>query len=249
MAKMEQIPLLGRMRGKVGDLVIRKYRDKYVVAARPYTDKPRTEKQKAQSERFRQAMVYARHATRDPPTKELYDQAVADVDRAANTAAVSDYLRPPSIDRVDLGDYAGQAGTALTIRVENLVPVRQVAVFILESAAADEVQDPAGEDRGPAGDADEADDTAGDEAGDTKPKFTGFAEASYDRWLHARALELDLAGPTGDPWDGEWRYKTETDVQAGGADGEAKQEPGLTVVVRVTDHPGNVVEERVTLTI
>ena len=240
MAKMEQIPVLGRMRGKVGDLIVKRYSDGYVVSARPYFSKPRTEKQKAQSARFADAMAYARDATREPPTKELYDRAVADTNRASNTAAVSDYMRPPTIKKMDLADYSGQKGTVLKIRVENLVPVQQVAVFILESAVADEVQDPA---------ADEGADPAGDDAAVGKPKFTGFAEAAYDRWLHARALELDLAGPVGEQWDGEWRYTTKTDVGTGGADGEAKQEPGLTVVVRVTDHPGNVVEERVTLTI
>ena len=236
MAKIEQIPILGRMRGRVGDLVVRRYRDKYVVAARPYTEKPRSARQKAQSQRFADAMAYARNATRDPPTKELYDQAVKDLDRASNTVAVSDYLRPPVIDQVDLGDYSGQKGTRLTVRVENVVAARQVAVFILDGATAEEVEDPAGDDGGPAGE--EADTATGDDDGeDGKPRFTGFAEAAYHRWLSDRALELGLASRN-EGEDGEWSYTTKTDA------GTSRDE-GLIVVVRVEDHPGNEVEERV----
>jgi len=224
MAKMEQIPVLGRMRGKVGDLIVKRYSDGYVVSARPYFSKPRTEKQKAQSARFADAMAYARDATREPPTRELYDAVVADTNRASNTAAVSDYMRPPTIKKMDLADYSGQQGAVLKMRVENLVPVQQVAVLIL----------PAGADDAQEGDPDDA--PAGTGATDDED----INSASYLRSLHARALETGLAGPVGEPADGEWRYTTKTDVDASGAEGGK-----LTVVVRVTDHPGNVVEERV----
>lgn len=130
MAKIEQIPILGRMSGRVGDLVVRRYRDKYVVAAMPRIHKPRSEKQKAQSERFADAMDWAKDATRDFPTKELYDQAVADLDRASNTVAVSDYLRPPVINKVNLNNYRGQQGAHLTIHVKNVIPVEKVRVSI-----------------------------------------------------------------------------------------------------------------------
>jgi len=142
MAKMEQIPILGRMRGKVGDLIVKRYRDKYVVTAMPTPPDKRSEKQKVQSQRFADAQHWARHATRDSPTKELYDQAVADLDRASNTVAVSDYLRPPTISKVDLADYQGQAGARLTIAVENVVPVWQVAVFIVPAKDDDAASDP-----------------------------------------------------------------------------------------------------------
>ena len=232
MAKIEQIPILGRMSGRVGDLVVRRYSDKYVVAAMPIISKPRTEKQKAQSQRFAKAMDWAKDATRDPPTKGLYDRAVADVDRASNTAAVSDYLRPPRIVRVDLNDYTGQAGTVLSLRVNNVIPVRQVAVFIL-----------------PAND-DDADDTRDDDTDDVTADTGDHDEieiispASDLASIHEGALELGLASPAGSEGgkDGVWSYTTKTDV---GADRGGE----VTVLVRVTDHPGNMVEERVELTL
>lgn len=234
MAKMEQIPLLGRMRGKVGDLVVKRYRDKYVVTAMPVPPDKRSEKQKAQSQRFADAMRWARHATRDSPTKELYDRAVQDTDRAANTAAVSDYLRPPVVRKVDLGDYAGQKGAKLSIRVENLVAVWRVAVYILDG---DDAGDATADDPGDATADDPADATADDPDGTDK---TDITTASYSRSLHKRALELGLASPAGEVGkEGEWSYTSKADVPNGDA--------GLIVVIMATDHPGNMVEQRIVL--
>ena len=231
MAKMEQIPILGRMRGKVGDLIVKRYSDGYVVSARPYFSKPRTEKQKAQSQRFADAMDYARDATRDSPTKELYAEAVKDLDRASNTVAVSDFMRPPTIKKLDLEDYAGQAGARLTIKVENVIPVWRVAVYVLPASDGDDTADGTGDAT--------ADGTApGDPEGADRADITA---ASYRRSLHERALELGLASPAGkEGREGEWSYTTKKDVEAGGEGGGK-----LTVVVRVTDHPGNEAEERV----
>ena len=246
MAKMERIPILGRMRGKVGDLIVKRYRDKYVVTAMPTPPDKRSEKQRAQSERFADAMDYAMEATRESPTRELYDEAVKDLDRASNTVAVSDFMRAPKIDRVDLGDYAGQKGARLTIRVENVVAVRRVAVFVLPpDDAADTVGDDDVDADRTEGTGDATEDAAAgdpeDAANTDTTKGTRIIHVGPPRDLHERALELGLASPTGDGGgEGEWSYTTKTDMETGG-----EKEPGLTVVIRVEDHPGNVVEERV----
>lgn len=199
MAKLRKEGVIGEFSGKVGPVVIKRYRDRVVVTTPPVFSKPRTEKQKAHAQRFKDAMEYAQIATGKPPTEELYTVPARKDGKAANTVAVSDFFRPPVIRKVDLGDYAGKAGGRMTLKVENVIPVKQVAVFIL----------PAGHE---------------DPAGDTEH-------------LDKLALELGLARRN-EGSDDLWSYRVKKDAGKAG-------EEALTVVIRATDHPGNVVEESV----
>ena len=132
MAKIRKLPVIGEMSGKVGQVVVKRYADKYVITSIPVAPRHRSEKQKAHAERFKDAMEYAQIANDESPTDELYGAPAREQGKAANTLAVSDFFRPPIIRKVDPGDYAGKAGDTLNIVVENIIPVRRVAVSVLD---------------------------------------------------------------------------------------------------------------------
>ena len=131
MAKIRRLPVIGEMSGKVGQVVVKRYADKYVVTSIPAAPLYRSAKQKAHAQRFKEAMEYAKLANMKPPTDELYGAPAREQGKAANTIAVSDFFRPPVIRKVDAGNYGGQAGDSLNIVIENIIPVRRVTVSLL----------------------------------------------------------------------------------------------------------------------
>ncbi len=133
MAKIRRMPVIGEMSGKVGEVVVKHYRDKIVITSIPVAPLHRSEKQKAHNERFRDAMEYARLATAtDHPAQELYAQPAREQGKAANTLAVSDFFRPPGIRKVDSRGYKGQAGDRLNIVIDNVIQVREVMVTLMD---------------------------------------------------------------------------------------------------------------------
>ena len=186
MAKIRRIPVIGEMSGKVGQVVVKRYRDKYVITSIPVASAHRSPKQKAHTQRFRDAMEYAKLKTRESPTDELYGRPAHEQGKAANTLAVSDFFRPPVIRKVDLTDYQGKAGARLTVMVDNIIQVREVRVTIVDS--------------------------------EDKPVEAGMG----------KMVKNNI-----------WSYTTTRDVESTG------QANGATVVIVATDHPGNIVEQRV----
>lgn len=91
MAKIDKLPIFGRMRGKAADLVVKRRQGKYYVSAPPHKEKPPTEKQLDHQKRFARAIRYAKRATsEDSPTREIYIEE-------------AEGKRPPAHERGSLG--------------------------------------------------------------------------------------------------------------------------------------------------
>ena len=144
MAKVRLNPVLDEIRGKVGELVFRRYADEVVVGRAPDTgDTPPTEAQAAQRERFRLAVVYGKAVVADPETKALYETAAKAKGMPAFALAVGDFLHAPAVDEIDLSAYTGQAGQKIGIRAHDDFELVGVAVIIRKADGAVLEQGPA----------------------------------------------------------------------------------------------------------
>ncbi|MFT3822799.1 MAG: hypothetical protein QM731_02720 [Chitinophagaceae bacterium] len=85
--------------GKVGGLIVFKKRHgKTIVSNKPAEYKVKSEKRKAASERFRQAMLLAQSAMKDPVLRARYEEIAMANNRAAFNVALSEILKRESAD-------------------------------------------------------------------------------------------------------------------------------------------------------
>ena len=139
MAKMKLDPLFVEISGTMGDFVFkRSRRGEAIVARRPPQVQCRAERGarlpswRAHRERFSQAVAYARHALKDEELSALYKLAGMEKEMTAFNAAVTDFLQPPSIHRLDLSEYRGQPGQTIFFRTMDDVAVIGARVTIMD---------------------------------------------------------------------------------------------------------------------
>jgi hypothetical protein len=144
MAKVKLNPVMEQMRGKIGDLVFRKYEDRVVVTRNPDRDGYIPSAiQTGHRDRFRQAAAYGKGAFADPAQKALYEAAGKARRKPVFAVAMSDYLNAPVVDLIDLTQYTGQAGQTIIVRAHDDFAVTAVNVTIKDTAGAVIEQGPA----------------------------------------------------------------------------------------------------------
>jgi len=130
MAKVRNNLVIHGLSGMLGkQLVIRRQKDgSFVVGAAPKRSDSATlsDAQKAQRQRFRDAVVYARGARGAPE----YQEAAKARKTSAHLVAVADFLHPPEIEAIDASGYTGAAGQRITITAIDDVRVKTVGVLI-----------------------------------------------------------------------------------------------------------------------
>jgi len=131
MAKVKLNPVMEQMRGKIGDLVFKRYEGEVIVSRKSnQTGGTPTAGQIAHRERFRLAAVYATGVFAVPADKKLYEDVATARRKPAFAVAVGDYLNAPTIDVVDLAAYTGKIGDPIVIRASDDFEVVSVAVVI-----------------------------------------------------------------------------------------------------------------------
>lgn len=140
MAKIVKPSVAGKFKGRVGNLVFKNYSDKVVITSVPVFTKPPTQRQKAQRERFRKAMHWAKSAIMDSPTRELYAEAAAQQGKNAINLAVADRLRPPELQEVDLTRYEGKVGDVILVEAANIIRVARVSVQIIDDKSGNTIE-------------------------------------------------------------------------------------------------------------
>jgi hypothetical protein len=118
MANVNLNALVDGLSGKVGkNLVLRQRGGRTFLGSRPSASGTISDKQRAHRERFQKAVRYARTSMLVPATKAEYEASVKDNEfMSAFTAAVTDYLKAPVIDSIDLEGYTGTIGDVIAIR-------------------------------------------------------------------------------------------------------------------------------------
>jgi hypothetical protein len=147
MATVKTNPIIEQVRGKVGDLVFKKYGDGVILSRMPDMEgRESTEAQQATRDRFRQAALYGKMVSADPATKAPYEAAAKAKGQPVFSLMVADFFNAPSVDEVDLSAYTGQVGDKIAIRAHDDFDVSGVGVAIsdtdghaLESGAAAEM--------------------------------------------------------------------------------------------------------------
>lgn len=137
MAKVKLNPVLEGFRGKIGDLVFRRFNDEVIVGQTPnITDREPTAGQLAHRENFRLAVLYGRTALADSATKALYEAAAKSKGQPVFALTVSDFFHAPAVDEIDIAGYTGKAGETIRIRASDDFEVIGVGVRITDSGGA-----------------------------------------------------------------------------------------------------------------
>jgi hypothetical protein len=128
MAKADNSMIIRNISGMLGkQVVVRRTRDGgYVLAAPPRRTAALSEAQRAQRERFRQAVLYAKKAQQVPQ----YVQMAKVRNQSPYNVAVADFLSQPEVQRIEVGDYRGQPGVDIAVTAVDDVKVKSVRVTI-----------------------------------------------------------------------------------------------------------------------
>ncbi|MDR2562995.1 MAG: hypothetical protein LBC98_03530 [Prevotellaceae bacterium] len=120
--------------GKVGDLLVFRQLDgQTIVSKSPVQSGKVSPKQKAQRERFQEAIIYAKDAIANPEFAELYAAAAKKGKRPYNIA-VADFLNAPDISEIDLSAYHGAIGDTIRIKASDDFAVKEVTVVIVDDS-------------------------------------------------------------------------------------------------------------------
>ena len=132
MARVTLNPVLEGLRGKVGDLVFKRYGDGTIISRKPTVTGEPTEGQLAQRNRFTDAVMYGKMVMADPEAKAFYDEAARDKGMPVFSLTVADFFHAPSVNEVDLSQYQGSVGDPITVLAYDDVDVAAVGVSITQ---------------------------------------------------------------------------------------------------------------------
>lgn len=144
MAKVKLNPLLEGVRGKVGDLVFKRYGEDVIVGRVPdFSGLEPTATQQAHRERFRLAALYGKAALANPATRALYEAKARAKGQPVFSLTIADFFNAPVVDEIDLSAYTGKAGERIRIRASDdfevagvEVDIRDINGTVLERGAA-----------------------------------------------------------------------------------------------------------------
>jgi hypothetical protein len=115
--------------GKVGDIVLRNYGGKSVMAKRPDCSKVvKTAKQVEINTRFAKAVKYGQYVIKNPQLSAYYKKKRPDL--SPYNAAISDFMSRPVIERVDVSGYQGLPGNVVTVSVWDKWSIEGVSMVI-----------------------------------------------------------------------------------------------------------------------
>jgi hypothetical protein len=121
--------------GRVGDIVLRNYGGKSVMAKRPDCSKViKSPAQLANQAKFAKANKYSKAVKNDPQRSEDYSEKKKKTKyKDVYHAAMSDYMTKPKVKKVDLTTYRGHPGNVISILAWDKFRVETVSVMILNT--------------------------------------------------------------------------------------------------------------------
>jgi len=137
MAKVKLNPVLEQIRGKVGDLVFKRYHDEVIMSRLPDVgERTPTPGQAAHRQQFKLAVLYGRTVVADVEKKAIYEAAAKEKGISAFALTVGDFLNAPAVDEIDLSGYTGKAGETIRIQASDDFEVAGVRVRIVDTGGA-----------------------------------------------------------------------------------------------------------------
>ncbi|MGA3012800.1 MAG: hypothetical protein ABSD71_02070 [Bacteroidales bacterium] len=115
--------------GRAGDIVLKNYDGKSVMAKRPDCSKViKSEWQLANQTKFAKAVKYAQYVLKNPALCKYYNKKRPDL--SAYNAAISDFMSRPVIERVDVSNYHGLPGNIVTVSTWDKWSIEGVSMVI-----------------------------------------------------------------------------------------------------------------------
>ena len=120
--------------GKLGDDIVfrRKGNKTYVALSPTKSTKEPSEKQKAQTQKFKLATLFAKTQNDDPVKKARYEAFATEYQSAFNLA-IADFLKAPEVKDVDVGNYSGTIGDLIKVVAIDNFEVTEVKVQIFDN--------------------------------------------------------------------------------------------------------------------
>jgi Na+-translocating ferredoxin:NAD+ oxidoreductase RnfG subunit len=140
MGKAGNQSLMEGVRGKVGrKAVFRKSYGETVVCVLPSKTTKINEGQIARRAKFKLAIGYGKRQMLKPEVKALYETGVNSKKRSAYLVATSDFMKAPSISKINNDGYTGAVGQQIFITATDDFKVNQVTV-VITTAAGQEIE-------------------------------------------------------------------------------------------------------------
>lgn len=120
--------------GTVGDMLVFSQRGGKTIVSKiaDRSNVQQTEKQKQTTQRFQEAVIYAKSALADPDAKQAYaDKATGN--QTAYNVAIADLFNAPEIEQINMQGYTGKPGDTITVRATDDFKVKQVTVAIFNA--------------------------------------------------------------------------------------------------------------------
>lgn len=132
MAHVKNNDLTEGISGRVGNkLVFRQLGNRTIISKKARVSTVRTEKQEAHRQRFQQAARYAKAKMMDPVIKAEYELIARGKENTTPFAvAVGDYLKLPTVDKINYASYKGNVGDVISIQVNDNIKVTAVTVTL-----------------------------------------------------------------------------------------------------------------------
>ena len=136
MAKTTLNSGLRGIHGGIDGWVYRNYGDRTIISRRPSGGDVHSPAQLAVRAAFKAAAAYAKAALADPVRRAVYVALARARGRPLFATAVTDYLKPPVVDAIDLGGYHGAVGDPIVVWASDDVEVMGVTLVIRDEADA-----------------------------------------------------------------------------------------------------------------
>ena len=118
--------------GRVGDIILKNYSGKCVMAKRPDCSKViKTARQQVFMNKFAKAVKVGLFAKDNPTLIEHYNKIRPDL--SPYHAAISDYQSSPVIEHVDVSEYQGHPGDIVTVSASDNFEIEGVGVMIFNA--------------------------------------------------------------------------------------------------------------------
>ena len=126
-------PTIEEYRGALGEIVFREVNGKTIVSRKASPSGEPTANQLAHRERFKDAAAYGKTVIANEVLSALYEEAAKAKKITIYLAAITDYIKAPSIQSVDLSTYNGHVGSLIQVHANDDFGLTKVHVSITNS--------------------------------------------------------------------------------------------------------------------
>ena len=123
--------LVGLVKGKLGDMYVAQYGDKFLLKRRPQQKHKSAGPPQKNRANLLKINAYWRQVKAQPELKVLYERAAHLKGKRAIDLAKADFMHPPEVTSIDVSGHTGQPGDMIRVQAQDDFEVVSVSVRIL----------------------------------------------------------------------------------------------------------------------